>query len=119
MGGEALAVTEIVFSTEMFDYTAKYVAGHARHVLPADVPASVAALAMRWAATAHKVLGCAGATRSDFRWDPRQGDDGLFFLEINTQPGMTPISLVPEQAQHRGRSFDELVGWMVEDACRA
>ncbi|MDB5366011.1 MAG: D-alanine--D-alanine ligase [Rhodospirillales bacterium] len=119
LDGEALAVTEIVFGTELFDYTAKYVAGHASHVLPAAIPASVATLAMRWAATAHKVLGCAGATRSDFRWDERQGDDGLFFLEINTQPGMTPISLVPEQAQHRGRSFDELVGWMVEDACRA
>jgi D-alanine-D-alanine ligase len=118
LDGEALAVTEIVFSTELFDFTAKYVDGHARHVLPAEIPSSVATLAMRWAATAHAALGCAGATRSDFRWDPARGDDGLFFLEINTQPGMTPISLVPEQAQYRGRSFDELVGWMVEDACR-
>lgn len=119
LDGEALAVTEIVFGTELFDFTAKYTSGHARHVLPAQIPDSVASLAMRWAATAHAALGCAGATRSDFRWDERRGDDGLYFLEINTQPGMTPISLVPEQAQYRGRSFDELVGWMVEDACRA
>jgi D-alanine-D-alanine ligase len=116
MNGEALAVTEIVFGTELFDYTAKYVAGHARHVLPAEIPAAIADTAMRWAATAHAALGCAGATRSDFRWDEARDADGLFFLEINTQPGMTPISLVPEQARHRGRSFDELVGWMVQDA---
>ncbi len=117
MGDRALAVTEIRTGTDIFDYTAKYTAGHAVHVLPAPIPDAVADLAMDWALMAHRALGCAGVSRSDFRWDEsRPGTDGLFFLEINTQPGMTPLSLVPEQAAHCGIGFGDLVEWMVENA---
>ncbi len=120
LGDRALGVTEIVFSTGIFDYTAKYTAGHARHILPAALPAGVATAACAHALTAHRVLGCRGATRTDFRYDDsRPGMDGLVFLETNTQPGMTPLSLVPEQAAHAGIDYPELVAWMVEEAlCR-
>jgi len=116
----ALAVTEIVYTTEMFDYTAKYSAGHATHVLPAAIPQPVYQAALDYARRAHEVIGCTGVTRSDFRWDDsRPGIEGLYFLEINTQPGMTPISLVPEQAGHAGMSYADLVEWIVEGAtCR-
>lgn len=116
----ALAVTEIVYATEIFDYTVKYSAGYATHVLPAKIPEPVYAAAMEYARLAHEVIGCTGVTRSDFRWDEsRPGTEGLYFLEINTQPGMTPISLVPEQAQQIGMSYADLVEWMVEGAaCR-
>jgi D-alanine-D-alanine ligase len=119
-GPKALAVTEIVYAAELFDYTVKYSSGHATHVLPAAIPAPVAEAAMRYAEIAHGVIGCAGVTRSDFRWDDgRPGAEGLFFLEINTQPGMTPLSLVPEQARHVGMDYADLVEWMVEAAtCR-
>jgi len=117
MGGRPLAVTEITYAAELFDYTAKYTAGHATHRCPADVPEDVAGLAMAWAAEAHEALGCDGVSRSDFRWDDtRPGTEGLYFLEINTQPGMTPLSLVPEQAAAQGISFNDLVEWMVENA---
>ena len=116
----ALAVTEIVYSAEIFDYTVKYSEGHAAHILPAKIPESVYSAAMEYARLAHEVIGCAGVTRSDFRWDDSKPDvDGLYFLEINTQPGMTPISLVPEQARHAGMSYADLVEWIVEGAaCR-
>jgi D-alanine-D-alanine ligase len=116
----ALGVTEIVYSTELFDYTAKYSQGHATHVLPAKIPEPIYAAACRYAAQVHDVIGCTGVSRSDFRWDDtRPGTEGLFFLEINTQPGMTPISLVPEQAQLAGMPYANLVEWMVEGAaCR-
>jgi D-alanine-D-alanine ligase len=116
----ALAVTEIAYGAEIFDYTVKYSAGHAVHILPAEIPESVYSESMNYARLAHEVIGCTGVTRSDFRWDDsRPGTDGLFFLEINTQPGMTPTSLVPEQAAHLGMSYGELVAWMVEAAtCR-
>ena len=116
----ALAVTEIAYSAEIFDYTVKYSQGHATHILPAKIPAPVYEAAMRYAALAHEVIGCTGVTRSDFRWDEsRPAIGGLYFLELNTQPGMTPISLVPEQAQHIGMSYGDLVDWMVEAAtCR-
>jgi D-alanine-D-alanine ligase len=116
----ALAVTEIVYATEIFDYTVKYSAGYATHILPAKIPESVGAAAMDYARLAHEVIGCTGVTRSDFRWDESQpGTEGLYFLEINTQPGMTPISLVPEQAQQVGLSYADLVEWMMEGAaCR-
>jgi D-alanine-D-alanine ligase len=116
----ALAVTEIVYGTELFDYTAKYTSGHATHVLPAEIPEAVYQTALDYARRAHEVIGCTGVTRSDFRWDDsRAGIEGLYFLEINTQPGMTPISLVPEQAGHAGMSYADLVEWIVEGAaCR-
>lgn len=121
MGDRALTVTEIEHSHGFFDYDAKYVPGHAVHRIPARVPDAVAEAAMRTALLAHQTLGCRGISRSDFRWDEAEpGTEGLYFLEINTQPGFTPISLVPEQAQHLGIDFDSLCAWLVEDAlCRA
>lgn len=117
MGDRALTVTEIVHSHGFFDYEAKYTAGHAVHVLPAKIPEAVAQTAMAWALAVHRHLGCEGISRSDFRWDDSQpGDSGLIFLEINTQPGFTPISLVPEQAQFCGISFAALCLWLVESA---
>jgi D-alanine-D-alanine ligase len=116
----ALAVTEIQYATEFFDYTVKYSEGYATHILPAKIPESVYSAAMEYARLAHETIGCNGVTRSDFRWDDSiQDTDGLYFLEINTQPGMTPISLVPEQAQLAGLSYADLVEWIVEGAtCR-
>ncbi|MBP2229088.1 D-alanine-D-alanine ligase [Azospirillum agricola] len=117
MGDRALAVTEIVFEAQVYDYTAKYSAGHAVHTIPAAIPEAVAEEAKRLAVLAHQTLGCRGVSRSDFRWDDsRPGTDGLYFLEINNQPGMTPLSLVPEQAAHVGISYGALVGWLVENA---
>jgi D-alanine-D-alanine ligase len=121
----ALAVTEIQYATEFFDYTVKYSEGYATHILPAKIPESVYSAAMEYARLAHEAIGCTGVTRSDFRWDDStqdtqgQNTSGLYFLEINTQPGMTPISLVPEQAQLTGLSYADLVEWIVEGAtCR-
>jgi D-alanine-D-alanine ligase len=121
MGDRPLAVTEIRFEGSAFGYRAKYTPGHAEHVLPAPLPAEVYDAAMDAALVAHRTLGCCGISRSDFRYDPRRGGaDGLFFLEINTQPGFTPLSLVPEQARHLGIGFAELCGWLVEGArCHA
>lgn len=117
MGDQALAVTEIQFTGGIFDYTSKYTPGHAKHVIPAPVPKIVYDEAMRAALTAHRTLGCRGISRSDFRYDEKKpGTSGLYFLEINSQPGFTPISLVPEQAQRAGISFGELVVWLVENA---
>lgn len=113
----ALTVTEIVFEAQVYDYTAKYSAGHAVHTLPARIPDAVAEEAKRLAVLAHETLGCRGASRSDFRWDEsKPGTEGLYFLEINNQPGMTPLSLVPEQAAHVGISYGALVSWLVENA---
>lgn len=113
----ALGITEIEFATELFDYTSKYTAGHARHVLPADVPPAIAALAQDWAVAVHRALGCAGVSRSDFRWnDSLPGTEGLVFLEINTQPGLTAVSLVPEQAAAAGIPFPALCQRLVEQA---
>jgi D-alanine-D-alanine ligase len=121
MGERALAVTEIRFEGTAFDYTAKYTEGHAEHVLPAPIPSQVYDAAMDAALTAHRSLGCDGISRSDFRYDDRRpGTDGLYFLEINTQPGFTPLSLVPEQARHLGIAFGTLCEWLVERArCHA
>ena len=117
MGDKPLAVTEITFSGEIFDFTAKDVAGHARHVVPAELPPEVTAEVMRLALLVHRTLGCRGASRSDFRYDAaKPGTEGLYFLEVNNQPGMTPLSLVPEQAAHCGISYREFVSWMVENA---
>ncbi|MEQ8370973.1 MAG: D-alanine--D-alanine ligase [Alphaproteobacteria bacterium] len=120
MGDRPLAVTDIVTNTAIFDYRSKYTAGFATHVLPADIPSAVYDLAMESALTAHRTLGCSGVSRCDFRFDERHGAAGLHLLEINTQPGMTGISLVPEQAAHCGISFGDLVAWLVEEArCHA
>lgn len=116
----ALAVTEIAFASGFFDYGAKYTIGGASHILPAKIRESVYSFAMDYARLAHEAIGCTGVSRSDFRWDESRPDaSGLVFLEINTQPGMTPVSLVPEQAAHVGLPYGELVEWMVEAAtCR-
>ena len=115
MGADPLAVTDII-AEGWYDYHAKYAPGGSRHVVPADLPAEITAACLDHALRAHRALGCRGVSRTDFRWDDSRGLDGLYLLEINTQPGMTPTSLAPEQAAHRGISFGELVRWMVEDA---
>ncbi len=112
----ALAVTELKPVKGFYDYDAKYTDGLTEHVCPAEIPADVADAAMEMARKAHAVLGCKGASRSDFRWDDSKGSDGLYLLEVNTQPGMTPLSLVPEQARYRGMSYDALVQRIVEAA---
>lgn len=116
MDGQALAVTEIEPKTRFYDYEAKYANGGSQHILPADLPDDIAENARAIAEQAHRVLGCRGVTRADFRYDPAEGAEGLYLLEINTQPGMTPTSLVPEQAEFRGIGFDQLCQWLVEDA---
>jgi D-alanine-D-alanine ligase len=114
MGERALAVTEILPLREYYDFKAKYDVGGSRHVIPADLPAKVTEAALSGALKAHRALGCRGVSRSDFRFDDKA--DRLVILETNTQPGMTPTSLVPEQAAHLGISYPELVRWMIEDA---
>jgi D-alanine-D-alanine ligase len=114
MDGKALTVTEIVPRTGFYDYDAKYVEGGSTHVVPARIPAKVAAECKRLAELAHAALGCRGVTRSDLRYDDI--NEVLVLLEVNTQPGMTPTSLAPEQAAHLGIGFDDLVLWIVEDA---
>jgi D-alanine-D-alanine ligase len=119
MGDRALAVTEIKPREGFYDYRAKYTSGVADHLIPAPIEPEIEEAVKAMAVTAHRALGCQGVSRSDFRWDSDKGKDGLVILETNTQPGMTPLSLVPEQAQHIGVSFAELVDWMLEDAlCR-
>ena len=107
---EALAVTELTTAQGFYDYEAKYSEGRTVHVCPAKLPAEVEASALAMALAAHTALGCRGASRSDFRWDDKQGEAGLYLLEVNTQPGMTALSLVPEQAKYRGITYDDLVG---------
>jgi D-alanine-D-alanine ligase len=116
MGERALGVTEIVPRTAFYDYEAKYAPGGSDHVLPARIPEDVARNAMEVAVRAHKALGCRGASRADFRFDDTANRHRLILLEVNTQPGMTPTSLVPEQARHIGMDFRTLVRWIVEDA---
>lgn len=116
LGDEALAVTELKVSTGFYDYDAKYTAGVTEHICPADLPEPIARRTMDLAREAHRLLGCKGASRSDFRWDEEQGEAGIFLLEVNTQPGMTPLSLVPEQAKYRGIAYEELVERLVEAA---
>lgn len=116
MDSKALAVTEITTSLEFYDYEAKYATGGSRHILPAGISASLADQAMRLAERAHAALGCRGVSRTDIRFDDTQGKDRLILLETNTQPGMTPTSLVPEQAAFAGMSYGALCRWIVEDA---
>ncbi len=115
LGDRALDVIDIVPSTAFYDYEAKYAAGGSRHVLPAQILPNVYQEVRRLALAAHRALGCRGVSRADFRYDDR-GTGELVCLEINTQPGMTETSLVPELAAYAGITFDELVKWMVEDA---
>jgi D-alanine-D-alanine ligase len=122
MGERALAVTEIVANAgDFYDYESKYADGGSRHLIPAPVHPDIYARALDVALAAHRALGCRGATRSDFRYDDTAGEPGrLVLLEVNTQPGLTPTSLLPEQAAHLGISFPQLCAWMVEHAqCRA
>lgn len=115
MDDRALTITDIL-TDGWYDYDAKYRPGGSRHVVPADVPDAVFAACLDHALTAHRALGCRGITRSDLRWDDSRGVDGLVMLEINTQPGMTPTSLSPEQAAACGVPFGALCRWLVEDA---
>jgi len=116
LGDEALAVTELKPKAGFYDYDAKYTDGLTVHVCPAEVPDDIARAMMDMAAKAHRLLGCKGASRSDFRWDDEQGEAGLYLLEVNTQPGMTPLSLVPEQARLKGISYGELVERLIAEA---
>lgn len=115
VGDRALTVTDII-TEGWYDYHAKYAPGGSRHELPADIPSEIFDACMDYALRAHQALGCRGVSRTDFRWDENRGLDGLILLETNTQPGMTPTSLTPEQAAHVGMSFPQLCRWMVEDA---
>ena len=115
MDGRALCVTDIV-TEGWYDYDAKYRPGGSRHVVPADLPADITSACLDYAARAHRALGCRGISRTDFRWDEARGLPGLILLETNTQPGMTPTSLSPEQAAHCGMTFPEFCAWIVEDA---
>jgi D-alanine-D-alanine ligase len=116
MGGKALAVTEITTDLAFYDYEAKYSAGGSRHTVPAEIPAAAEDEAKRLAERAHIALGCRGVTRTDFRYDDTGATSRMILLETNTQPGMTPTSLVPEQAAHIGMSYAKLCRWIVEDA---
>ena len=116
LGGEPLCVTELKPKAGFYDFDAKYTDGMTEHVCPAEVPAGVAQAMMDMAAEAHRALGCKGASRSDFRWDDERGEAGIYLLEVNTQPGMTPLSLVPEQARHKGIEYGELVERLIAEA---
>jgi D-alanine-D-alanine ligase len=116
MGGEPLAVTELKPKAGFYDYAAKYTDGLTQHVCPAEIPYEIASAMMNMAARAHQLLGCKGASRSDFRWDDELGEAGIYLLEVNTQPGMTPLSLVPEQAKMKGISYGELVERLIAEA---
>ncbi|WEK45031.1 MAG: D-alanine--D-alanine ligase [Candidatus Sphingomonas colombiensis] len=117
-GPRALGVTELRPKSGFYDYDAKYTDGMTEHLFPAPVPDEIAQACMSIAIEAHRLLGCKGCSRADFRWDDERGEDGLFLLEVNTQPGMTPLSLVPEQARHTGMSYPELVQVIVDEALR-
>ena len=121
MDGKAIAVTEIIPNTEWYDYEAKYADGGSRHVVPAEISKEATELCLTWAALAHQALGCRGISRSDFRFNDINDDltdivNKIVMLELNTQPGMTPTSLAPEQAGYIGLSFSQLCRWIVEDA---
>lgn len=115
LGDRALCVTDII-TDGWYDFDAKYKPGGSRHQLPANIPAGIEAACLDYALRAHRAIGCRGLSRTDMRWDEEKGIDGLILLETNTQPGMTPTSLSPEQAAHLGMPFPELCAWIVEDA---
>jgi len=118
MGERAFDVIEIVAADGgWYDYEAKYAKGGSKHILPAELKPNIYQKVQELALEAHRALGCRGVSRADFRYDDRPGGTGeLVVLEVNTQPGMTETSLVPEMAAHAGFSFGELVRWMLEDA---
>jgi D-alanine-D-alanine ligase len=117
-GPRALGVTELIIDTGFYDYEHKYTDGKTTHVCPAQIPPEITALCEDYALRAHKLLGCEGTSRTDFRWDDALGEEGLFVLETNTQPGMTQLSLVPEQARHAGMEYADLVEAIVSEALR-
>jgi D-alanine-D-alanine ligase len=112
----ALMVTELKPKTGFYDFDAKYTEGLTDHVCPAEIPDEITAACLDYALRAHRLLGCRGTSRADFRWDDERGVEGLFLLEVNTQPGMTPLSLVPEQARHVGMDYGDLVEAIIADA---
>ena len=116
IGDRALAVTELKPKSGFYDYESKYTDGLTEHICPANIPDDIAQACLDMALKAHRVLGCKGTSRSDFRWDDEKGVEGLFLLEVNTQPGMTPLSLVPEQAKYLGISYDQLVQMILDEA---
>ena len=116
LGEEPLAVTEIRPNEGFYDYRAKYTEGYASHLVPAPLSPELYELAMEWALRAHRALGCRGISRADFRLNPELGEEGLYLLEVNTQPGMTPLSLVPEQAAWRGIAYPDLMLRLLESA---
>jgi D-alanine-D-alanine ligase len=116
IGSRALLVTELKIQTGFYDFDAKYTDGGAEHICPAEIPDEIAAACKDIALRSHQLLGCRGTSRSDFRWDDERGVDGLFLLEVNTQPGMTPLSLVPEQAKACGMDYPELVEAIIAEA---
>ena len=116
LGDRALCVTELKPKAGFYDFDAKYTDGMTEHVCPADIPPAIAEAMLAMALSAHQLLGCKGASRSDFRWDDEQGEAGIYLLEINTQPGMTPLSLVPEQAKQQGIAYGELVERIIAEA---
>jgi D-alanine-D-alanine ligase len=119
MDDRAVAVTELRPRTRFYDYEAKYTDGVTEHLIPAPIPAEVYGQAREWALMAHQALGCTGLSRADMRWDDSlPGTTGLVMLELNTQPGMTPLSLAPEQAKWAGISWSGLMTWMVDHARR-
>jgi D-alanine-D-alanine ligase len=116
LGDKALCVTELKPKSGFYDFDAKYTDGLTEHICPADIPDDITQYMLETALRAHQLLGCKGASRTDFRWDDEAGMDGVFVLETNTQPGMTPLSLVPEQARHVGISYEQLVDIIVKEA---
>lgn len=118
LGETALGVTELKPLSGWYDYESKYTDGKTEHIFPAAIPDEITAACKQIALDAHRLLGCMGASRSDFRWDDEAGVDGLFLLEVNTQPGMTPLSLVPEQARHCGIAYPQLVQAIVDEALK-
>jgi len=118
VGDRALGVTELQPKSGFYDYDAKYTDGMTLHVCPADIPADIADACLDMALRAHRLLGCKGTSRSDFRWDDELGVDGLYLLEVNTQPGMTPLSLVPEQAKLVGMTYKGLVQTIIDEALK-
>ncbi len=116
LGDKALCVTELKPKAGFYDFDAKYTDGLTDHICPANVPDAVAEAMLDMALKAHRILGCKGASRSDFRWDDEKGVEGVYLLEVNTQPGMTPLSLVPEQAKQLGISYEQLVDIIVREA---
>ncbi|MGX7951915.1 D-alanine--D-alanine ligase [Tsuneonella sp. HG249] len=115
-GPRALAVTELKPKSGFYDFDAKYTEGLTDHICPAQIPERITELCLAYAVQAHTLLGCRGCSRTDFRWDDEQGEEGLFVLETNTQPGMTALSLVPEQAKYCGISYEDLVETLVDEA---